>query len=151
MVRPKAKSAPYKWTHVVSSLAGAGPYVELSWSHHLHHPLAFALKFVAAYHWIDLNLIVVVITLFKGQKQFRGNLWVQVFAADWAVNEAVELLFLHQFLDVLFVHCVPSFAVEEAIVSRVSFLLASLIATFHLRFGSRTRLHLLIANSTISL
>jgi len=151
VVRPKAKSASYKWAVVLFSLAGAGPYVEIFWSHHLHHPLAFALKFVAVLCWIDWESVVVALAHFKGQKEFRGDLWVQVFAADWALNEEVELLFVNQFLDVRFVHCVLSFTVEEAVLRRVSFLLASLIATFYIRFAHCARLHLQIANPAVSL
>ena len=151
MVRPKAKSASYKWAVVLFSLAGAGPNVKLVWPHHLHHPLAFALKFVEVLYWIDWESVVVALTHFKGQKEFRGDLWVQVFATDWALNEEVELLFVNQFLDVRFVHCVLLIAVEETVLRRVSFLLTSLIATFYIRFVYRARLHLLIANPTISL
>ena len=151
MIRTKAKSASYKWTHVFSSLTVAGSYVKLVWYRYLHRPLAFALKFVVTCHRLDLNLIVDIITLFKIRKEFRGNLLVQVFAADWAVKEEFELFFLHHFLDVLFVHCVPLSAVEEAIGCSVSFLLAALIATFHLRFGYHALLNFLIAIPTISL
>jgi len=151
VVRPKAKSASYKWAVVFSSLAGAGPYVELIWSHHLHHPLAFALISVEVLYCINWQSVVVALAHFKGQKEFCGDLWVQVFVANWAVNEEVELLFVYQFLDVLFVRCVLLRAVKEAVLRRVPFLLTSLLAAFYLRFVYRARLHLLIAFPTISL
>jgi len=152
VVRPKAKSASYKWTHVVLfSLAGAGPYVEIFCPHHLHHPLAFALISVEVLYWIDWESVEVALAHFKGQKEFRGDLWVQVFAADWALNEEVELLFVNQFLDVRFVHCVLSIAVKKAVLRRVSFLLTSFIATFYIRFAYCASLHLRIANPAISL
>ena len=151
MVRRKAKSASHKWADVFSSLAGAGSYVILIWPHHLHLLLAFALKLVEVLYRVNWDSIVVALAHFKGRKQLRRDLWVKDSVADWAVNEEVELLLVNQLLDVLFVHCVLSSAVEVAVLLRVSFLLASFIVAFYLRFAYRARLHLQIANPTKSL